>query len=260
MTAHGFDDSQAYEQFMGPWSSEVGRAFLNWLQPPTAAHWLDVGCGTGILTELICDWCAPASVIGVDAAEAQIAHARSVRRLRKAQFWLADAQQLPFPDESFDVVVSALVINFVPDRGRAMSEMRRVARPGGLISACVWDFAAELSPSGAMRRALRRIGVEPPSIPGTDASEPTVLADLFDSARLNAVTTTSIEVAVSFRTFDDFWVSQTPRGAPITQMIAAMCPRERQALMDALSAHLRPLPGGLGFSARANAVKGHCAV
>jgi ubiquinone/menaquinone biosynthesis C-methylase UbiE len=257
MTAYSFGDSEAYEQSIGPWSGAVGRAFLTWLQPPRAAHWLDVGCGTGILTELICGSCAPTSVTGVDAAEAQIAHARRMRRLREAQFRLADAQALSFPDASFDVVVSALVINFIPDRMRAMLEMRRVVRAGGLIAACVWDFAAELSPSAPLRRAMRSIGIDPQPVPGTNASRVNVLADLFQQAGLNGVTTTSFVVAVSFRNFDDFWASQTPSYAPTTKVIAALSRRDRQALMEALRADLQSLPDGLGYSGQANAVKGH---
>ena len=123
-----------------------------------------------------------------------------------------------------------------------MSEMRRVARPGGLIAACVWDFAAELSPSGPLRRAMRRIGIDAPPVPGTDASRLTVLADLFEKGRLKAVTTTSIEVAVSFRDFDDFWLSQTPQYTPTTKVIAAMSLGDRQALMEAVRTELKLCP------------------
>jgi ubiquinone/menaquinone biosynthesis C-methylase UbiE len=258
VTAHSFDDGEAYEQFMGRWSREIGKAFLAWLQPPAGAHWLDVGCGTGIFTELICASCAPASAIAVDPAQAQIAYARKGGATRKAEFQFADAQELPFPDVSFDVVASALALNFVPYRSRAMSEMHRVARPGGLIAACVWDFAAELSPSGPLRRAMRQIGIDAPPVPGTNASTLAALADLFERGRLKAVTTTSIEVAVSFRSFEDLWLSQTPRYTPTTKVISAMALRDRQVLMEAVRAELRVLPGGVGYSARANAVRGHC--
>jgi ubiquinone/menaquinone biosynthesis C-methylase UbiE len=257
VTAHNFYDGEAYEQFMGRWSRELGKAFIAWMQPPTGGRWLDVGCGTGIFTELICETCAPASVIAVDLAESQIAHARK-RVTRKVEFRIADAQQLPFPDASFDVVASALVMNFVPDRTRAMSEMRRVARPGGLVAACVWDFVAELSPSGPLRRAMRRIGIDAPPVPGTDASGLHELGDLFQKGNLRAVTDTCIEVAVSFQSFDDFWLSQTPRYAPITKAIAAMSLRDQQALLEAVRADLRLLPDGVGSSARANAARGHC--
>jgi ubiquinone/menaquinone biosynthesis C-methylase UbiE len=258
VTGHSFDDGEAYEQFMGRWSHEIGKAFLTWLQPPEGAHWLDVGCGTGIFTELISDTCAPASVIAIDPSESQIARARTQVTRTKTEFHLADAQELPFPDKSFDIVASALVVNFVPNKARAMSEMRRVVRPGGLIAACVWNFAAELSPSGPLRRAMRRIGIEAPPIPGTDTSSPAVLADLLEKAGLKGLNTDSIEVAVSFRDFDDFWHSQTPHYAPTTSVIAAMSLRDRLRLMEAARDYLQPLCDGVGYSAWAIAVKGYC--
>lgn len=258
MTGYSFNDGEAYEQFMGRWSREIGKAFLTWLQPPKGAHWLDVGCGTGIFTELISDSCAPASVIAVDPAESQIARARNGVARMKAEFRLADAQELPFPHESFDVVASALVMNFVPNRERAMLEMRRVARPGGLVAACVWDLAAELSPSGPLRRAMRQIGIDAPPVPGTAASAAAALVELFEKARLKGLNTTSIEVAVSFRDFDDFWSSQTRHNMPTTKVIAAMTPRDRLALMEAVRTYLRPMRDGVGYSARATAVRAHC--
>ena len=165
--AHSFDDSAAYEQFMGRWSRALGRVFLRWTRPPAGARWLDVGCGTGIFTELILDTCCPATVFAVDPAKAQIEHARGQPVGKRAEFRLADAQALPFPEDSFDVVASALVINFIPDQPRALSEMRRVARPRGLIAGCVWDFAAELSPSWPLRLGMRRAGAVVPQVPGT---------------------------------------------------------------------------------------------
>ena len=257
MTGHNFDDGEAYEQFMGRWSHELGQAFLTWLQPPEGAHWLDVGCGTGILTHLILDTCAPASVIAVDPSESQISRARARVASTKTAFRLADAQKLPLPDKSFDVVASALVMNFVPDKARAMSEMRRVARPGGLIAACIWNFAAELSPSGPLRRAMRRMGIDAPPVPGTDTSGAAVLADLFKNAGLRGLDTNSFEVVVSFRDFEDFWRSQTSRYLPTTRLINAMSQRDRLTLMEVIRGYLRPLGAGVGYSAWAIAVRGH---
>jgi ubiquinone/menaquinone biosynthesis C-methylase UbiE len=254
---HSFDDGEAYEQFMGRWSREIGKAFLTWLQPPAGANWLDVGCGTGIFTDLISEICVPASVIAIDPSESQIARARTKVTRTKTDFHLADAQNLPFPDKSFDIISSALVVNFVPNKARAISEMRRVVRPGGLVAAYVWDFAAELSPSGPLRRAMRRLGVEVPPIPGTDTSRPAVLADLLKEAGLKGLNTDSIEVAVSFRDFNDFWHSQTPRYAPTTRVIAAMSSRDRLSLMEEVRGYLEPLCDGVGYSAWAIAIKGY---
>jgi SAM-dependent methyltransferase len=258
VTGHSFDDGEAYEEFMGRWSRALGKAFLTWMRPPEGADWLDVGCGTGILTHLISDTCAPASVIGIDPSEAQISRARTRVACTKTKFRLADAQKLPLPDKAFDVVASALVMNFVPDKVRAMSEMRRVARPGGLIAACIWDFAAELSPSGPLRRAMRRIGIEAPPVPGTDTSRTAVLVDLFKNVGLTGLSSNSFEVVVSFPGFDEFWRSQTAHLAPTTRLIDALSQRDKLTLMEAVRNSLKPLDAGVGYSAWAIAVTGHC--
>jgi len=242
---------------MGRWSRELGKVFLTWLQPPPGARWLDVGCGTGILTGLIAETCAPGSVIAIDPSEAQLTRARTRVSWPKIEFRLADARALTLPDESFDVAASALVLNFVPDRARAMSEMRRVTRPGGLIAACVWNFAEELSPSGPLRRAMRRIGIDAPPVPGKDTSA-TVLTGLFKNAGLEGLNITSIEVTIPFRDFGDFWRSQTPAYMPTTRAINAMSQTERLRLMEAVRDDLRPLGNGVGYSAWAIAIKGHC--
>jgi SAM-dependent methyltransferase len=105
MTGHSFDDSDPYEQFMGRWSRALSQRCLDWIGPPTTARWLDVGCGTGIFTQLILDTCSPAALSAVDPAKAQIEGACRVARRGVVQFRLADAQALPFADPSFDVVI-----------------------------------------------------------------------------------------------------------------------------------------------------------
>ena len=258
MTGHRFDDSDAYEQFMGRWSRALGQRFVCWMGPPTAARWLDVGCGTGISTQLVLDTCSPAAVSAVDPAKAQIEGAWQVARRGIVEFRVADAQALPFADASFDVVASTLVINFIPDRPRALSEMCRVARSGGLVAGCVWDFAAELSPSWPLRRAMRRIGVDVPPVPGADDSSLDALAHLFSAAGLQRIAMTSVEVVVPFLSFDELWRSLTVCYAPTTKLIDAMPPSDRLKLIHGLRAELLALPdGSISYSARANAIKGY---
>ena len=71
-----FSDGAAYERYMGRWSRAVGEVFLDWVTPPRSVRWLDVGCGTGVFTELVLDAYAPESVVAVDPSEAQIDIAR----------------------------------------------------------------------------------------------------------------------------------------------------------------------------------------
>lgn len=251
-----FDDSAAYERFMGRWSRAVAPVFLDWLGAARGVHWLDVGCGTGILAESIIGLCAPASVNAVDPAPAQVKAATRGVAAGRVSFEVADARRLPFDDQSFDVVASALVINFIPDRPLALTEMRRVARPRGLVGGYVWDFEHEHSPSGPLRKAMRRSGSEAPVIPGTDSSSQEALRALFEAAGLAQIETRAIEVCLSYASFDDFWIAQTPGYAPTTKVIAAMKDGERARLMRAVQAALPVGPNGsIEYFARAHAIK-----
>lgn len=258
MTDRGlsFDDSAAYERFVGSWGRAAGAIFLDWLAPPGGARWLDIGCGTGLFTELILDTRSAATVLGIDQAAAQIDHARRKPVAQRANFQVGDAQALPFPDSSFDIVVSALVINFIPDRPRALSEMRRVAHTRGVVAGYVWDFGEELSPSGPFRLGLREIVADLPALPGTEDSSLDALRWLFARAGFEEIVTRTIEVTVSFPSFDDFWLAQTPSYSPMTKMIAAMTTGERAKLTEAVRAHV-PIRGDgrIEYPARANAIK-----
>src|SRR5260370_33335556 len=97
-TAVAFDDGTAYERFMGRWSRSVGTIFLDWLAPPLDASWLDVGCGTGVLTELALDTSSPATVVAIDPAAAQIDFARRQPPAQRAELRVCDPKGLPVPD------------------------------------------------------------------------------------------------------------------------------------------------------------------
>lgn len=241
---------------MGRWSRAVGAVFIEWMEAPAGARWLDVGCGTGIFTELILDTCAPAAVSAVDPAPAQIDHARRSPIRHRVAFSVADAQALPFGAASFDVVSSALVINFIPDRPRALAEMRRVVGPEGHVAGYVWEFGAELSPSWPLRQAMRQVGAEAPEAPGAGASSIDALVSLFDGVGLKRIEAQSFDVTVSFDSFEAFWRAQTPSYSPISKKIAAMSASQRTGLMETMRDTLPATTHGtISYSARANAVK-----
>jgi len=257
-SVHSFDDSAAYERFIGSWGRAAGAAFLDWLAPPSGTHWLDIGCGTGLFTELILDTSSPVQVFAIDAAAAQIDYARLKPAARRATFQVGDAQALAFPDSSFDVVVSALVINFIPDRSAALAEMRRVARNGGVVAGFVWDFGKELSPSGPFRLGMHEVVADLAALPGTEDSSVDALRSLFARAGLDEIATRTIEVTVSFPDFNAFWLAQTPSYSPMTKIIAAMTSSERARLTEAVRAQV-PIgrDGSIEYPARANAIKAH---
>lgn len=251
-----FEESAAYERAIGRWSRAVAPAFLRWLAPPAGARWLDVGCGTGVLAHAILELSSPAAVIGIDPQASQIASAACGLAAGRAAFQVADARSLPFADASFDVTACALTLNFIAERAQALDEMRRVTRAGGSVAAYVWDFEEELSPSGPLRRALRRFGLAVPPIPGTTASGIEALRTAFGEAGLERIETKTIDVCLAYRDFEDFWNAQTPGYAPTTKLIASLTQSERARVKRFVRAELPSAPGGLiEYFARANAVK-----
>jgi ubiquinone/menaquinone biosynthesis C-methylase UbiE len=251
-----FDDSAAYERAMGRWSRAVAPIFLQWLAPPARARWLDVGCGTGVLAHTLLALSSPAKVVGIDPEVAQVAQASRGLAAGRATFQVADARRLPFADASFDIATSALVLNFIAERSQAMAEKRRVTRAGGSVAAYVWDFAEELSPSGPLRRAMRRFGLDVPAIPGTAECRIEPLRTLFEQAALERIETRTIEVCLAYRDFQDFWQAQTPSYSPTTKIIASMTDSERTRLMRAVRTELPTAPAGvIEYFARANAIK-----
>ena len=124
----------AYEPYVGRWSRLVAREFLSWLGLPEGLRWLDVGCGTGGLSRSILGLASPREVRGTDPSEGYVAYARQHVIDNRVSFEVGDAQALPYEAESFDAVVSGLVLNFVPEPASALSEMFRVTGAGGTVA------------------------------------------------------------------------------------------------------------------------------
>ena len=122
----------------------MAREFLGWLAVPPGGRWLDVGCGTGALSESILSLAAPGRVVGVDPSPAFVAFARDRVKDARVEFEAGDAQALGAASATYNAVVAGLVLNFVSDPDRAVSEMARVTHPGGTIAAYVWDYAEDM--------------------------------------------------------------------------------------------------------------------
>lgn len=139
-----WDAGATYEDFMGRWSRRLAPEFVSWLKIPAGAHWLDVGCGTGALTDAICAHADPATVLGCDPAAPFVEYTRQHSRDGRTSFVVGGVESLPDRTGGFDSVTSLLALNFFPDTEAAVVEMRSVTAPGGVLSACVWDYAGKM--------------------------------------------------------------------------------------------------------------------
>jgi SAM-dependent methyltransferase len=263
VTAPGSDrwsSGSAYESYIGRWSRLVAPVFLDWLAIPPGRRWLDAGCGTGALTEAILARCEPSSVAGVDPSEPFIAHARTTVVDARVTFEVGTAAETGLDDGDVDVVVSALVLNFVPDLNAALAEARRVLGPCGVVAGYVWDYAEGMQ---LLRRFWDAAVVGDPAARAIDEAvrfgiaAPEPLAAAFTAAGLSAVEVRPIEVPTVFADFGDLWTPFLGGTGPASAFAASLAEPARDALRERLRASLDPEPdGSIRLTARAWAVRG----
>ncbi|MGH8690454.1 MAG: class I SAM-dependent methyltransferase [Burkholderiales bacterium] len=249
-----------YEPYVGRWSRVVAKKFLAWLGVPRGTQWLDVGCGTGALTQCILRDAGPANVRGIDPSAGFIEHARAHTADARASFEVGDAQALPVEGGKFDAAVAGLVLNFVPRPERAAAEMRRAVRPGGLVAAYVWDYADKME----LMRYFWDAAVElNPEAHALDEGvrfplcHPQSLAALCREAGLSNVEVRPIDAPTPFRDFDDYWTPFLGGQAPAPGYCMSLDEERRTALRERIRSRLPFRPdGSIQLIARAWAVKG----
>jgi SAM-dependent methyltransferase len=251
-----FDDGAAYERMMGVWTRLVGEIFLDWLAPARGSRWVDIGCGNGAFTELLCASCAPAEIHGIDPADAQLAYARARPGAAGAQFRKGDAMALPFADDRFDAAVMALALFFVPDPAKGVAEMARVVAPGGAVSAYLWDFPGGGYPLQLLQEAMRAAGLKPPIPPRAEVARIAALQELWSGAGLEAVETRQIPMRRSFADFEDFWTASTG-GSSMASIMSSLDADEKARLKEqARTLFPAANDGRVTCAGHVNAVKG----
>jgi ubiquinone/menaquinone biosynthesis C-methylase UbiE len=253
-----FDDGAGYERMMGVWSRLAGSVFLDWLAAPNGLRWLDVGCGNGAFTALLCERCAPTAVTGVDPSSGQLDYARRRSDTRGATYLQGDAMQLPVADAQFDAAVMPLALFFVPQPERGIAEMNRAVKPGGIVAAYNWDIPGGGFPLAPLGAEMREMGFPAPLPPSVDTSKAERMRELWEGAGFVGVGTRSIEVQRTFDSFEEWWQIchlSASAGGIIRQQTAEV----QAQLKNRLQARLAPATdaqGRITWTARANAVKG----
>ena len=200
-----FQKADAYENFMGRYSRPLGPEFAQASCVEQGQRVLDVGCGTGALTRVLSDIVGPEEVAGVDPSEPFVEQCRD--NVPGADIRVGSAEALPFGDGEFDRSLSQLVFHFVDDPGASVREMARVTRPGGMVSACVWDMTGGMTMIGAYWASVSEAGVPGGSEVERFGGKPGQLVDLWREAGLSDVEDRSITVSSAYRDFDELWAT-----------------------------------------------------
>ena len=265
MKSDSWSSGEAYEPYVGRWSRRVAEAFVGWLNVANGARWLDVGCGTGALTEAIASACSPQLVTGIDPSSEYLKFAERrcaglpvkwvVGELTEAESWM----------ESYDAVVAGLVLNFLPDPSAGVRSMVARTAKGGTVAAYVWDYAKEMQ----MMRCFWDAAISVvPSAEEADGgrrfakiANPQALAAVFDAAGLTQVETRAIRIATVFADFDDYWLPLLSGQGSAAGYARSLEPRILAQVRSRLIADLpRDDRGRIKLEAVAWAVKGRKAV
>jgi ubiquinone/menaquinone biosynthesis C-methylase UbiE len=231
-------NAAAYEHFMGRWSRRLAESFIAFAGVADGEKILDVGCGTGSLAFALAEAANLERIAAIDASEIYLAAARAKNKDPRISFEHADARALPFEDGSFDRAMSLLVLQFIPETERAVREMCRVVRPGGIVAATVWDAfggmpnqrmfwdtAAMLDPAAVAARGEHYF---------RPMTQPNELEETWSRIGLLQVEKTELMIRMEYLNFADFWTPIAAGEAALGKYVAGISEEKKQRLEQAL--------------------------
>ena len=255
-----WESGDSYEWYVGRWSRLVAREFIRWLAIPESRQWLDVGCGTGALSQTILMLEKPKKVRGIDRSENFVQTARSRVDDPGVEFETGDAQELPVDSESIDVAVSGLVLNFVTSPEQMVAEMRRAVRSNGVVALYVWDYPGKMQ---MMRHFWNAAAALDPAASALDEGRrfplcsPAALTKLFQEAGLLHAEARPIDISTDFKNFDDYWQPFLSGQGPAPGYVTSLSEEQRSRLRERLLSSLpTAVDGTIPLVARAWAIKG----
>lgn len=255
-----WSSGDSYDPYVGRWSRLVAREFVRWLALPEGGQWLDVGSGTGAVTQTILDIANPKKVKGIDRSEDYVDFTRSRLNDVRAEFEVGNAQALPVDSDTFDVAVSGLVLNFVPEPKQMVAEMMRAVRDGGTAALYLWDYAGNMQ---MMRHFWNAAAALDPVARDLDEgrrfpiTNPSLLHDLFENGGFSQVQVRPIDILAQFKDFDDFWNPFLGGQGPAAGYAMSLSEQKRARLRERIYNSLPfALDGTISLIMRAWAVKG----
>jgi SAM-dependent methyltransferase len=232
LEAKMFSMSAGYERFMGRWSRLLAPAFIAFVGVKDGDRVLDVGTGTGALASTLEATMASSEVVGIDPSEGFLSYAKKNAKSGRVRFEVGDAQALQYKDASFDQTMALLVMNFVADHNKAIGEMRRVTRPQGVVSACVWDYNAGME----MLRFFwdEVVALDPAMAPKDERnmklSREGHLGELWKKVGLVNVQERPLVIEQAFASFDDYWGPFLKGAGPGGAYVVSLADERRRQL------------------------------
>jgi SAM-dependent methyltransferase len=250
-----FSMSAGYERFMGRWSRQLAPGYVAFAGVKDGERVLDVGTGTGALASTLEATMTSGEIIAIDPSEAFIGHAKKSAGSGRARFEVGDAQALRFEDASFDKAMALLVMNFVPDHGKAVAGMRRVTRPGGGVSACVWDYNEGMQ----MLRFFwdEAVALDPAIEPRDERhmklSRQGQLGELWRKTGLLNVVEKPLSIEQTYASFDDYWGSFLKGAGPGGAYVVSLPEERRRRLEERMRKRLLGERSDAAFTLKARA-------
>ncbi len=229
-----FAVSAGYERFMGRWSRLLAPPYVAFAGVKNGDRVLDVGTGTGSLAAAVEAGMPASEITGVDPSEGFIAYAQKHVTSARAHFEVGDAQALKFKDAAFDNTLALLVMNFIPDPNKAIMEMRRVTRPQGVVSACVWDYDSGMQ----MLRFFwdEAVAIDPSIEPKDERhmklSHQGELGQLWRTAGLINIKEQPLVIDQAYSSFNDYWEPFTKGAGPGGAFVVSL-PQDRRQHLEA---------------------------
>ena len=241
----------AYDRFMGRYSRELAPAFADFAGVETGQRIVAVGCGSGVLTDELARRVGADHVAGADPSPLLDACAE---RVPGADLKRAAAEDLPWPDDSFDAALAQLVVHFMNDPEAGIAEMTRVTYPGGVIAASTWDFSGGMKLLGTYWESAKAL--EPGAESESSAFDEARLDALWRQAGLGDVAVDALVVSTRYEDVDELWDTFLHRVGPAGPHLAAQPPERQSAIRAEYFSRLGEPTGPFELNARAWAVRG----